>query len=74
MAAVDALLTEARNSTSEVVLAADYLDVLETGLTDLPVITLYYPQVAVAGSAALALQGAAPAWFLIDLARATLAD
>src|SRR5690606_34545615 len=35
VAAVDALLTEARNSTSEVVRAADYLDVLETVLTDL---------------------------------------
>ena len=74
VAAVDALLTEARNSTSEVVRAADYLDVLETVLNDLPVITLYYPQVAVVTGDALTLQGPAPAWFLIDLARATLAD
>ena len=74
VAAVDALLKEARNSTSEVVRAADYLDVIETVLTDLPVITLYYPQVAVVTGAALTLHGSAPAWFLIDLARATLAD
>lgn len=74
VAAVDALLKEARNSTSEVVRAADYLDVMETVLTDLPVITLYYPQVTVASGAALTLHGPAPAWFLIDLARATLAD
>ena len=74
VAAVDALLKEARNSTSEVVRAADYLDVIETVLTDLPVITLYYPQVTVASGAALTLHGSAPAWFLIDLARTTLAD
>jgi peptide/nickel transport system substrate-binding protein len=74
VAAVDSLLAEARNSTSEVVRAADYLDVIETVLTDLPVISLYYPQVAVATGAALTLHGPAPAWFLIDLALATLAD
>ena len=74
VAAVDALLAEARNSTSEVVRAADYLDVIETVLTDLPVITLYYPKVAVVTGAALVLHGQGPAWFFIDLARATLAD
>lgn len=74
VAAVDALLREARNSTSQVVRTADYLDVLDTVLTDLPVITLYYPQYAVAKTAALTGELLGPAWYHLDLRRAVLSD
>lgn len=72
VAAVDALLQEARNSTSDTVRAADYLDVLETVLTDLPVITLYYPQYVVAKATALTGEELGPAWYLLDLRHAAL--
>lgn len=72
VAAVDALLQEARNSTSQVVRAAAYADVLETVLTDLPVITLYYPRYAVAKVPALTGEQVGPAWYQLDLRRAAL--
>lgn len=74
VAAVDALLQEARNSTSEAVRSADYLDVAEAVLTDLPVITLYYPRFAVARSARLSTAQVGVPWFRLDLAGADLRD
>ncbi len=74
VAAVDSLLQEARNSTSEAVRSADYLDVAETILTDLPVITLYYPQFTLAKSPRLSGEVVGVPWFRLDLERATLEE
>lgn len=73
MAAVDALLEEARANPDEEVRAASYRDVQQEVLDDLPMITLYYPLSTIAKRPVLTGEVVRFSWINLDLRDATLA-
>lgn len=72
VAAIDALLDDARDTPDDAVRAADYRDVQETVLTDVPMITLYYPLATIAKRPVLAGEVVRFSWINLDLREATL--
>jgi len=72
VAAVDALLDEARANPDEAVREAAYRDVQEVVLNDAPMITLYYPLSTVAKRPVLTGEVVRFSWINLDLRDATL--
>ncbi len=72
VAAVDALLDEARANPEDEVRANDYRDVQETVLNDVPMITLYYPLSTIAKRPVLQGEIVRYSWINLDLREATL--
>lgn len=72
VAAVDALLDEARATPDDAVRAAAYRDVQEMVLADVPMVTLYYPLSTIAKSPVLQGEVVRFSWINLDLREATL--
>ncbi len=73
VAAVDALLEEARSTPDDAVRAADYREVQEAVLGDVPMVTLYYPLSTIAKWPVLQGEVVRFSWINLDLRNATLA-
>ena len=73
VAAIDALLEEARDNPADSTRAAAYRDVQELVLADVPMVTLYYPLSTIAKSPVLQGEIVRFSWINLDLRNATLA-
>ncbi len=73
VASVDALLEEARSTPDDAVRAADYREVQEAVLGDVPMVTLYYPLSTIAKWPVLQGEVVRYSWINLDLRDATLA-
>ena len=72
VAAIDALLDEARATPDDAIRAAAYRDVQEMVLADVPMVTLYYPLSTIAKWPVLQGEVVRFSWINLDLRQATL--
>ncbi len=71
---IDALLQQGRDATDPAEREAVYLEVQETVVQEVPMVTLYYPQFTYAKRPAVQGESIAFSWILLDLRDATLTD